>query len=120
MLVSLRELIIKDEVNEKIIARFSIDIEPSFVALGPEHVAVGMNNRVWYYRVENNNATLITTREYLGTVEKVCVGFDYAAVLSGGKITLHLIENTEDEKWKGREEKHFPEKDDGSSITCKI
>ncbi|EFC50007.1 hypothetical protein NAEGRDRAFT_29690, partial [Naegleria gruberi] len=117
MLVSLRELMIKDEVNEKVVARFSIDIEPSFVALGPEHVAVGMNNRVWYYRVENSSATLISTREYLGTVEKVFVGFDYAAVLSGGKITLHLIENTEDEKWKGREEKHFPEKDDGSVIT---
>ncbi|KAG2385456.1 hypothetical protein C9374_003271 [Naegleria lovaniensis] len=118
MLVSLRELIIKDEVTEKIIARFGIDIEPSFVALGPEHVAVGMNNRVWYYRIENGKATLISTREYLGTVEKVCVGFDYAAVLSGGKITMHLIEDpVQDEKWKGREEKHFPEKDDGSSIT---
>lgn len=28
----------------------SVTIEPAFVALGPRHIAVGMNNRVWYYR----------------------------------------------------------------------
>ena len=26
-----------------------IDVEPSFVALGPYHLATGMNNRVWFY-----------------------------------------------------------------------
>ncbi|KAL9647005.1 hypothetical protein ABK040_013859 [Willaertia magna] len=118
ILISLRELMIKDEANDKMVAKFEINIEPSFVALGPEHVAVGMNNRVWYYRVENNTASIVAEKEYLGTVDKVSVGFDYTAVLSGGQITLQLIENSNEEKWKGKEEKHFPEKEDGTSITA--
>ena len=27
----------------------TIDVEPSFIGLGPYHLAVGMNNRAWFY-----------------------------------------------------------------------
>ena len=27
----------------------STDLEPAFVALGPNHLATGMNNRIWFY-----------------------------------------------------------------------
>ena len=27
----------------------SIDVEPTFIACGPYHIAVGMNNRAWFY-----------------------------------------------------------------------
>ena len=27
----------------------AVDVEPSFVGIGPYHLAVGMNNRAWFY-----------------------------------------------------------------------
>ena len=27
----------------------TVDVEPSFIGLGPYHMAVGMNNRAWFY-----------------------------------------------------------------------
>ncbi len=27
----------------------AVEVEPSFIAVGPYHVAVGMNNRAWFY-----------------------------------------------------------------------
>ena len=27
----------------------TVDVEPSFIGMGPYHMAVGMNNRAWFY-----------------------------------------------------------------------
>lgn len=42
-----------------------IDVEPTFIGIGPFHLACGMNNRAWFYLLgdagegENNTITLM-------------------------------------------------------------
>lgn len=42
-----------------------IIVEPTFVALGPYHMAVGMNNRAWFYMfgekgIQDQNRSVVT------------------------------------------------------------
>ena len=30
---------------------FTVDVEPSFLGIGPFHLIVGMNNRAWIYLI---------------------------------------------------------------------
>ena len=121
-LESLRDLRVKDMVDDEDIARIRIEIEPSFVSLGPNTVAVGMNNRVWFYRLADHNGKLQQTRSYLSTVQTVRLSREYAAVFTEGRVTLHPIDQTEDEVGvtsSGDSSRHrvFPEKDDTADIT---
>ncbi|KDO28279.1 hypothetical protein SPRG_06330 [Saprolegnia parasitica CBS 223.65] len=77
-LSSLRELTIVDTLGRASPINIQVSIEPSFIAIGPRHVAVGMNNR----------------QQYLGRVTSVKLNREYAAVLSDGKVLLHPIEPT--------------------------
>jgi len=62
------------------------------VALGPFHVAVGMNNRVWYYRCDGSSRELVNEREYLSTVDSVQLNHAFAAVLCEGRVHMHPLE----------------------------
>lgn len=44
--ISLQEVLVVDTVNKGTQARIVIATEPAFIALGPYHIAVGMNNKV--------------------------------------------------------------------------
>ena len=94
------------------------DIEPSFLALGPFHLALGMNNRAWFYLLGETNVDLLRDREYLGTVSDMQLNADYCAVRYEGKIQLHVLESdgvvTEE-----RESRIFPEPGrPAETITC--
>jgi WD repeat-containing protein 19 len=115
-LSSLRELSVVDAVTRPPPITIAVSIEPSFVALGPKHVAVGMNNRVWFYRCEHNSQELVNEQEYLGTVDSVKLNREYAAVLCEGLVTLHLIEP---QSQVDQQRKIFPEREDNSfQCTC--
>merc|ERR1719352_1370934 len=127
-LTSLRELTIVDVAHESSKLTITTDIEPSFVALGPDHCAAGMNNRMWFYACTGpNNCHLVHEHEYVGTVEGASLNATHAAVLvfeaSGdnqekavaGRVFMHSIMQQHD----GPEETIiFPRKEEGAKITC--
>merc|ERR1719253_509662 len=115
-LTSLREMTIIEGANEqgnKVVLQ--TDVEPAFVALGPNHLATGMNNRIWFYTCVHQGAChLVNEQEYIGTVESVSLNATHACVLIEGRVYLHPIErNSGDGKTT-----IFPRKDDDRTITC--
>jgi hypothetical protein len=89
---SLRELSVVDTFGDAPPVTLPISVEPSFVALGPRHVAVGMNNQVWYYAADATTKGLVNEKEYLSTVDAVKLTSQYACVLSEGRISIHPID----------------------------
>nr|XP_019597484.1 PREDICTED: WD repeat-containing protein 19 isoform X1 [Rhinolophus sinicus] len=96
----------------------SVDVEPNFVAVGIYHLAVGMNNRAWFYVLGENGVKKLKDVEYLGTVASVCLHSDYAAALFEGKVQLHLIESKILDAQEERETRLFPAVDDKCRILC--
>ncbi|XP_055600777.1 WD repeat-containing protein 19 [Uranotaenia lowii] len=101
----------------------TLEIEPSFLAIGPYHLACGMNNHVWFYdlgRTYSDSPLLLGDREYMSEIKQVALSAEYCAVLCGGQIMLHPIEST-NEITINREPKIFPDEIRGMSesvITC--
>ncbi|EDO29788.1 predicted protein, partial [Nematostella vectensis] len=98
----------------------SVDIvvEPTFVSLGPYHLAVGMNNRAWFYMLGDKGTEQLKDREYLGTVNAIHLNADYAAVLFENKVQLHLIEGENTDTSDERETRLFPDKSSQGKATC--
>lgn len=126
-LSSLRHVSIVDQAQDGAsIVSLEIAIEPSFLALGSEHVAVGMNNHCWFHTWnvskagKDGLATMnqlhnqpVHEREYLGSVRQIVLNDLYAAVLlDNGKINLHLIANDAENE---RDSKIFPDEKDETS-----
>ncbi|XP_058129497.1 WD repeat-containing protein 19 [Anopheles ziemanni] len=104
-------------------ALVTLEIEPSFLAIGPYHMACGMNNHVWFYdlgRTLTDSPLLLGDREYMSEIKQVALSSEYCAVLCGGQIMLHPVEST-NEVTLHREPKIFPDEVRGlaeSVITC--
>ncbi|XP_071599813.1 WD repeat-containing protein 19 isoform X2 [Heliangelus exortis] len=90
-LTSLLEVTVANHVERELPVRVSVEVEPSFVAIGVYHLAVGMNNRAWFYALGENNVKKLKDMEYLGTVASMHLNSDYAAALFEGKVQLHMI-----------------------------
>ena len=76
---------------------FAVDMEPAFVAIGRDHVAVGRDNVVMYYRwawEKKKAGKKVGDQTYSGgSVAAVRLNSKVAAVLtSAGTVTLHDIE----------------------------
>jgi len=109
---SLRELSIQDTLTTKSPTRIEIAIEPSFVALGPKHVAVGMNNYAWFYSSEKTS--LVLEKEYIGTIESMTLNAEAAAVLCEGNLQLHPILNDQNSSVVPT---NFPEKEGPADVS---
>nr|XP_002124215.1 WD repeat-containing protein 19-like [Ciona intestinalis] len=117
-LTSLLEVTVENKVEDERPVAVTIDVEPTFVACGPYHLAVGMNNRAWFYYLSDKDMEKTRDREYLGTIESMSLNMDYAAVLVKGKVQLHVIDQGMHAAVEERESKLFPEREDMGNITC--
>uniref|UniRef100_A0A673LF82 WD repeat domain 19 n=1 Tax=Sinocyclocheilus rhinocerous TaxID=307959 RepID=A0A673LF82_9TELE len=89
-LTSLLEVTVANQVEGESPIAVAVEVEPSFIAVGPYHVAVGMNNRAWFYAL-GDSVERVKDTEYLGTVASMSLNCDYAAALFEGKIQLHVV-----------------------------
>ncbi|XP_068924468.1 WD repeat-containing protein 19 isoform X1 [Petaurus breviceps papuanus] len=117
-LTSLLEVTIANPVEGELPITVSVEVEPNFLAIGLYHLAVGMNNRAWFYALGEDVVKKLKDVEYLGTVASMCLHSDYAAVLFEGKIQLHMIESEILDTEEERETRLFPEVDDKCRILC--
>ncbi|NXD35005.1 WDR19 protein, partial [Copsychus sechellarum] len=117
-LTSLLEVTIANHVESELPVTVSVEVEPSFVAIGVYHLAVGMNNRAWFYALGENNVRKLKDVEYLGTVASMHLNSDYAAALFEGKVQLHMIESGGLGAQEERETRLFPADDDKYRILC--
>nr|DBA29244.1 TPA: hypothetical protein GDO54_009488 [Pyxicephalus adspersus] len=117
-LTSLLEVTVCNQVEGELPITVSVEVEPNFVAVGPYHVAVGMNNRAWFYALTENGVEKMKDMEYLGTVASMSLNSDYAAALFEGKVQLHMIEGESLEAQEERETRLFPSADEKYRILC--
>eukprot|EP00118_Oscarella_pearsei_P011922 m.83949 g.83949 ORF g.83949 m.83949 type:complete len:1349 (+) comp36373_c0_seq7:62-4108(+) len=116
-LTSLLEVTLVNNVEEEVPVSVEVKIEPTFIGLGPYYLAVGMNNRAWFYTLQEKGAELAGDKEYLGTVSNMYLNADYTAVLFDNRLQIHVIE-PDPEISDERETKLFPEKGSDGKITC--
>ncbi|NXN95131.1 WDR19 protein, partial [Rhinopomastus cyanomelas] len=117
-LTSLLEVTTANPVERELPVTVSVEVEPSFVALGGYHLAAGMNNRAWFYALGENKVKKLKDVEYLGTVASMRLNSDYAAALFEGKVQLHMIESEGLDAREERETRLFPAADDKYRILC--
>ncbi|CAJ1052137.1 WD repeat-containing protein 19 [Xyrichtys novacula] len=117
-LTSLLEVTVFNWVEWDKPVTIEVEVEPTFIAVGPFHVAVGMNNRAWFYALTDREPGFQKLKdiEYLGTIASMCLNINYAAALFEGKVQLHMIEGRDQEEKK--QMKLFPDDDTKGRILC--
>jgi WD repeat-containing protein 19 len=123
-LVSLREVAVRSLITGEVKSNHKIDIEPDFLAIGPAHVAVGMNNQVWFYDIRGLSSKEVLSKEFIGTIEKVAISMFFVAVLCDGQVFLQVFDATRQSfvgpsgpKTSGRIQRAFPETEE-KCVTC--
>jgi WD repeat-containing protein 19 len=116
-LTSLLQVTIVNNVEEEPAIKMDVVVEPSFMALGPFHMAVGINDRCWIYEIRDHGE--VFEKSYLGNVTCMDLNRQYAAALYDGHIHLHTIDSTSEGTYptsvdggmggRERESRIFPE-----------
>ncbi|KAL5510222.1 hypothetical protein EMCRGX_G005732 [Ephydatia muelleri] len=125
-LSSLKEVTVVNNVEEEPAVVHEIALEPAFVALGPFHFAVGMNDRTWIY----DNEGRVSEQTYLGTISSLYLNGLYVAALTDGKIQMHMIDPSSngpekfddqdnmDSHSQSHESRTFPDEGRDDVISC--
>lgn len=95
LLSSLTEVSVIDcGKNNQIIVKVGLDIEPTFLRMGPIHFCVGINSAISYYKWRSSKAKVVCKRDYFTSIKAVCMNDVWTAVLSTtGTVSLHMIED---------------------------
>eukprot|EP00039_Didymoeca_costata_P030876 m.31858 g.31858 ORF g.31858 m.31858 type:complete len:1357 (-) comp8355_c0_seq1:4546-8616(-) len=117
-LTALQEMSILDITNpEGPRMKHRIPVEPSFLAVGQNYAAAGLNNQAWFFDIDENRELLTQSntygseaKTYNGTIEKMEINEEYAAVLTDGRVHLHMIEPDENVKQEERDSIMLPER----------
>ncbi|KAJ1416172.1 hypothetical protein B484DRAFT_302829, partial [Ochromonadaceae sp. CCMP2298] len=112
-LSSLREVAVVDAVRRGRPVDVTVKLEPSLLALGALHLAAGMNNRVYYHRLDGGDP--INEQEYVGIVKEVQLNKNFAVILTDSKAIIHPIEPSAESQTRT-----FPSREEGtfSQVTC--
>jgi len=71
----------------------SVEVEPSFVAIGVYHLAVGMNNRAWFYALGENSKhkfSSLTTTASLCLILSICSSAGQSTLYSNN-FNCHVV-----------------------------
>ena len=84
------------------ISSVNLDFEPTFLFLGPAHVASGINNFVYLYKFIENGAyyeqlDLVVKGDFYTMVNEVAISQTHLAVLTENKCYLELLEQNKEE-----------------------
>ena len=116
-LTSLLEVSVVDSVApEAEPLTVTVTMEPDFAALGPTHVALGMNNHVSFHDLRDPGCPLAHEKEYLGTVDAIQLNAEYVAVLSAGRVSLDPLLGPE--QGNGARARDLPEDKQQRDVTC--
>lgn len=88
---------VHEEVQDSVMI-IRIEIEPSRIAIGPFHLAVVMNNKVWLYSITGNELMnlLINECEYSGIIKDIKLNNIYMSILfTNGTLQFHPIEQNQ-------------------------
>ncbi|OON22984.1 WD domain, G-beta repeat protein, partial [Opisthorchis viverrini] len=70
-----------------------VEMEPTFIGLGPKHLAVGMNNHAWFYELTETGIEAVSEYDYLDEINSIYLSENYAAACGpSGRLTLHWID----------------------------
>ncbi|VDM33193.1 unnamed protein product [Hydatigera taeniaeformis] len=73
-----------------------ICVEPTFMGIGPSHLAVGFDSTTYFYNISNKGDTqVVCERTYPEPIKAIKLNSNYAATGTiGGRIIFHWIEST--------------------------